>query len=348
MRGIGSAVGVAVWLALSGSGGAQTAPEAIVRALASDPAIPAAVAGRVNAEALDYAVAGERVRDGDAVQPGDAWHVGSLTKSMTAVLAARLVEAGLIGWDATIGAVLGPRYPDMLPEWRDVPLHLLLTHGAGMRPNAEAVTGDWPRADYVAAALQEPPVEARGGFVYSNAGYVVAGAMLEAAGGAPWERLMAAQVFGPLGLGSAGFGPPLGAAIEGHERRLFRGLRPVGQGPVADNIAALGPAGRVHLGAEDMLRYLRAHLERDPDFLAAETWARLHRPSGPEDYAMGWGVGPEGSLVHSGSNTFWYAVAYLDVANGEAVFVAVNSGDPGAVARPVDAALRELLTVPPG
>jgi len=53
-------------------------------------------------------------------------------------------------------------------------------------------------------------------------------------------------------------------------------------------------------------------------------------------------------LVHSGSNTFWYAVAYLDVANGEAVFVAVNSGDPGAVARPVDAALRELLTVPPG
>jgi CubicO group peptidase (beta-lactamase class C family) len=345
MRAILIAMGLAVTSPLM----AQTAPEAIVTSLVTDPAIPAATAGRVTADALSFAVAGVRVLDEEAAAlPGDAWHVGSLTKSMTATLAARLVEAGVIGWDSTVGEVLGQLHPEMAEDWRDTPLHLLLTHGAGMAANLDGATWDWPRGDYVGAILSEAAEEEPGGFLYSNAGYVVAGAMLEAAGGASWEELMAAEVFGPLGLGSAGFGAPEGGAIEGHQSRLFRGLRAVGHGEGADNIPALGPAGRVHLSVDDMLRYLRAHLVQDEAYLGAESWARLHQPTGPQDYAMGWGVGPDGSLVHSGSNTFWYAVAFVDVAGGEAVFVAVNTGDLDEVAGPVDAALRELLSDPPG
>ena len=69
---------------------AQTPPENVVRELVAVGAIPGAVAGRVTAETLTFAVGGERVaRSEDPVQSGDAWQVGSVAKSMAAVLAAR-------------------------------------------------------------------------------------------------------------------------------------------------------------------------------------------------------------------------------------------------------------------
>jgi D-alanyl-D-alanine carboxypeptidase len=314
----------------------------IAEALAADPAIPGAVVGWVTEDGSALAVAGVR-RAGEAaeVAEGDLWHIGSLTKSMTATLAARMVEAGRIGWDTTAGELLGTAHPDMNASWLDVPLEAFLRHASGMRANLSLYgtlrVGQGPREDYVARALASTPEGARGGYLYSNAGYVVAGAMLEAAGGAPWEDLVAREVFAPLGLSSAGFGPPQGDQPQGHRGALFVGLRPVPPGPRADNIPALGPAGRVHLSAADMLRYLRAHLLAEPGFLSEESWARLHRAEGPGDYAMGW-VEADGVLRHSGSNTMWFAQMRLYPEDGVAVFVAVNSGMIERVRPAVEAA----------
>jgi CubicO group peptidase (beta-lactamase class C family) len=36
----------------------------------------------------------------------DRWHLGSCTKSMTASLAAMLIEDGLLRWDTTVGEIL--------------------------------------------------------------------------------------------------------------------------------------------------------------------------------------------------------------------------------------------------
>ncbi len=339
-------------MAWNGPSAGQSLPQDVADALAEEAGIPAATAGRVTADFLDFAVAGQRVTGGEApTARSDAWHVGSLTKSMTSTLAARLVEDGLIEWTSTIGEVLGPSVPEMQEDWRDITLAQLLTHAGGMDANMGFIRSvillQRPREAYVRAALSDQPLEAPGGFLYSNAGYVVAGAMLEAAADAPWETLITSEVFEPLGLESAGFGAPQGDALEGHRPGLFGGLRPAGQGTRSDNIPAMGPAGRVHLNTEDMLRYLRAHLLQDRGFLSEESWDMLHSAVGPQNYAMGWGVGEDGTLVHSGSNTMWYAVAYIDPAAGEAVFVAVNSGDLDQVAGPVDEALRALLSAPP-
>jgi CubicO group peptidase (beta-lactamase class C family) len=315
---------------------------ALAANLAENPAIPGAFVGWTMATHAEGAVAGLRERGADAsVQDGDLWHVGSLTKSMTATLAARLVEAGLIDWDSTAGEVLGDRHPSMAEAWADVTLEEFLRHASGMRANTRLLDtlriGQGPRAAYVEVVLSAEPVAQRGGFLYSNAGYVVAGAMLEAAGDATWETLIAREVFGPLGLDSAGFGPPEGAQPRGHRGGLVSGLRPVAPGPRADNIPALGPAGRVHLSGGDMLRYLRAHLAADPGYLSRESWARLHRAEGPGNYAMGW-VASEGILVHSGSNTMWFAQMRLEPETGVAAFVAVNSGLIDRVSAPVAAA----------
>ena len=321
---------------------------AVAARLADEPSVPGAAVGWVTADDSALAVAGLRVEGGGTqVAMGDLWHVGSLTKSMTAVLAARLVEAGVIGWDSRLGEVLGERHPDMAAPWRDVTLEELLRHASGMRANQPLATRLWQgevsRAEYVAQMLTGAPAGARGGYLYSNAGYVVAGAMLEVAGGAPWEVLIQREVFGPLGMTSAGFGPPEGDQPQGHRARLLGGLVPVPPGPGVDNIAALGPAGRVHLSAGDMLVYLRAHLLRDPDLLTPESWARLHRAEGPGDYALGWVAG-DGMLRHSGSNTLWFAQMRLYPEDGVAVFVAVNSGALDRVRGPVEAAAEATLT----
>ena len=45
-------------------------------------------------------------------------------------------------------------------------------------------------------------------FSYSNAGYIIVGAILERVSGKQWETLIRDRLFTPLKMTSAGFGPP--------------------------------------------------------------------------------------------------------------------------------------------
>ena len=106
--------------------------------------------------------------------------------------------------------------------------------------------------------------------------------------GRSWSRPSCSRLWGWPRRGS---GRRRGTSRKGIAGGLFGGLRAVPPGPRADNIPALGPAGRVHLSAGDMLTYLRAHLVGDPGYLSAESWARLHRAEGPEGLRDGLGRG---------------------------------------------------------
>ena len=325
-------------------GGGLTGAALLVAALASPAAAQVEDAAAALARAAPGAVAATWTPDGTAVaargfrrwdrsapmEAGDAVHVGSLGKAMTATLAGRMVARGVIGWDDTVGGVLGVDGP-----YANATLEQLLTHRSGMpRNGGVARLFAWSPEMAKRAALLAPPGAPRGSYLYSNAGYVLAGAMLEAAGGADWEALMRREVFAPLGMAGAGFGAPPDAW--GH-----RGGAPVPPGPAADNPPVFGPAGRIHLTAEDMLRFLEAHATRDPDYLPPAIWDRLHRPV--DDYAMGWTV-EDGTWSHNGTNTFWYA--RMAFQEGRAAFVAVNRGD-GDVATATERALGDLMAVGP-
>ncbi len=186
------------------------------------------------------------------------------------------------------------------------------------------------RTVYAASVLAELPGPA-GEYAYSNAGYVVVGTILEVSTGQPWEALIRQQVFDPLGMASAGFGPPGSAGLidqpRGHTAGLLRPLHPVVPDKDADNIPALGPAGTVHLSLADMMRFLRAHAVRDPAFLTLHSWTLLQTPLPGQDYALGWGFMPDGALRHAGSNTMWYALMIVQQDTGKAAFAAVNYAD---------------------
>ncbi|MAQ19745.1 MAG: penicillin-binding protein [Sandaracinus sp.] len=288
----------------------------------------------------------------EGVTTDDRWHLGSDTKAMTATLAALLVEAGELTWEQTVAETFVDFADAIHPDLQDITLVELLTHWSGLTGNmGAAFAGLWARLweareDVMAERLfavetmlsAEPELPPRTAFRYSNAGYIVAGAMLEVVTGQPWETLMRERLFGPLGMGECGFGAPgtAGAADQPWGHSGTSTLEPVPPGPSADNPPALGPAGTVHCSLDSWARFVALHLrgaEGDTELLPQSTFTRLHTPV--DGYAYGWGVGSPAwasgpALAHAGSNTLFYAVAWVGLGDGRAYLVVTNRGGPPA------------------
>jgi CubicO group peptidase (beta-lactamase class C family) len=277
-----------------------------------------------------------------AARESDLWHLGSITKSMTSTLVGRLADVGALHWDETVGDVLGAIAPDMRDVYWAATFRHLLCHRSGLPRDLPPEELDQfsrdiadardERISYVDQGLSMAPVGPMPTtFEYSNIGYVVVATMLEAKLGMSWEDLIIAHLFEPLGLSTAGFGAPghkgrtdqpVGhtKATKGKTRQAY----PIG-GSVTDNPVVIGPAGRVHMSLQDLLRYLSAHRDRSR-YLKSETWKILHTPPFGGDYAMGWLVRSDGGLWHDGSNGLWYAEALVDGGGQIVAAAAANDG----------------------
>ncbi len=256
------------------------------------PGMAAAIVRR--GKITDKAAIGVRRFDRpDSVQLTDRWHIGSVTKTLTGTMIAKLIGNGVLRWDMTVGQVLHDIPMDS--EYRSVTLEQLLGHRGGVPSvpsSGEFALGSFvdsgrtpakARAALVRCVLSEKP-DGIGEYVYSNSGYVVAAYMAERVAKRPWEELMRTLVFEPLELRSAGFGWP---ATED------RSNQPHGHYNVAPNLRvqkigrfelmdvdAFGPAGNLHCSIEDLAScaafYLRVLNNRDST-LKAETVPRFWR-----------------------------------------------------------------------
>ena len=293
----------------------------------------------------------------------DKWHLGSITKSMTATLAAVLVEQGALEWTATLESAF-PDFPAIQPELRPVPIEPILAHRGGFTNDLsqfstwlEMGTSTDPlpaqRRAFTEEVLATPPeVPPFMTYQYSNVGYMVAGTMLEAITGQAWETLVSTHVFAPLGMNDTGFGAPgVGGAMDQPRGHFGQGgartaLEP--NDPRADNPPGIGPAGTVHATMQDLARYVALHLAGEQgreDLLPPETIKRLHTPEPGFRYASGWVVVERDwaggrALTHSGSNLRWYAVVWMAPEKDFAVIVATNQGADPAFAATDEAAGR--------
>lgn len=285
---------------------------------------------------------------------GDTFHIGSCTKAMTCVLAATLVEDGAIDWDSTVGQVLA-EVADMHAGWRNITLEQLLTHRGGAPAELPAMAfttrmgnTDQGRRGIVAHVLRQPPSNV-GQFVYSNTGYVIAGRMLEVAAGASWEDLMRQRLFEPLGMTSAGFGAPGLPGEFSQPRGHTTAGQPVEPTAWADNPLAIGPAGTVHCSLADWLKFIALSIrgaraadnaadQHDLLGIQPETFRKLHTAKADKaSYAFGWIVAKSrlagvNVLAHDGSNTLWYASAWVSPVKNFAVVAVVNQGGDAAQA----------------
>ncbi len=309
------------------------------------PALAGAVVTDKGLEAIG-AVGVRKAGTDVRVTIGDLWHLGSDTKAMTAALIGRLVEEAKLRWETTMEEVFPELASAMTPSFKKATLLELLSHRAGLPanipwtliPRTETIRAQRLRA--VKAAVSMTLVAEPGAkFLYSNLGYVVAGAVAERAADDTWENLLLEKLCRPLGMTTVGFGG-VGTPGEtdepwGHDEK---GKPVSGNGPDMDNPPVMGPAGRVHCSLSDWAKFVADELRGangEKALLKPETYKRLQTPPFGGDYALGWMVverdwagGP--ALTHSGSNTMNLAVAWLAPSRGFAVLVVTNqAGEDG-------------------
>ncbi len=317
------------------------------------PALTAIIVAQ--GQIADQAASGVRsINNSALVTTADRWHLGSITKAMTATLAAILVEQSVISWDTTPLDIWPELAASMHPQYQSVTVVDLLSHQAGLRlaidriPSIQQIADSAPgsiidkRRIWAKELLELTPANATGIFRYTNAGYIIVGSMLETVTGTEWEALMMDQLFGPLNMTQTGFGAPgtAGQFDQPYGHREENGvLITVPPGPGADNPRALGPAGTVHTTLSDYAQYMFAHIEGErgiPGLVTAETFQFLHTPVRNSSYALGWEIDDslpwaEGPVIsHSGSNLRWWANAGLVPGLNVGVLMVTNAANDAA------------------
>jgi CubicO group peptidase (beta-lactamase class C family) len=279
------------------------------------------------------------------------------------MLAAVAVSQNRIAWTTTIQQLF-PELANIRPEYRDVTLRDLLSHQSGLAgiPGGGAPGGATTptalRASMVASVLQQPPFGTRGTFAYNNVGYVVAGAMLERALGTSFEAAVASQIFAPLGMTDAAWGPqaPAGSTTQPAAHRLqANGSWSVLEG--YDLPPVFNSSGTMHMSLASWARFVRETLRVEagtstlvPAAVARQTTSPVVTVNPTTSYGMGWSVSTRTwangkVLFHDGTNLGNVSLAFLAPTRGVAFLVTANGYDEkGRAAQALDALSARLIT----
>ncbi len=194
------------------------------------------------------------------VTPAVRFPIGSISKSMTALLLLQQHDRGLVNLNAPVQTYL--------PWWKidsngkPIVVHQLLSHTAGIPDDFTDV------ASYgfaVAALRNARTVFAPGtSWSYSNDGFATVGAIAAAVGRRPWQDQIATDVFARIGMtrSSAYFTPELmadaavGYLIRDQDRTVLENPTLV----PAQNYDFVDPAGSVISTPADMATYMRLYL----------------------------------------------------------------------------------------
>ncbi|MGD8278523.1 MAG: serine hydrolase domain-containing protein [Gemmatimonadota bacterium] len=260
--------------------------------------------------------------DRDRALAADAqtiYRVGSISKSMTAVVLMRLVERGTVRLDDPVMKYL-PEFTELgggLPEARTITLRQLASHTGGLvrEPALEGAAAG-PIAEWEHKVVASIPTttlwSAPGtGYSYSNIGYGILGLALSRAAGEPFMDLTTRLLFQPLGMTSSTFTirPPL-------DRRLSAGYENGRDGSVDARAPALEQAGRgykvpnggVYSTVHDLARFIALMTGAlGDDVLPAAARAGMLRRQTPGDAGQGYGLGFFVRTDSAGNRLAWHS-----------------------------------------
>jgi CubicO group peptidase (beta-lactamase class C family) len=275
------------------------------------------------------------------VELEDKWHLGSCTKAMTASLIATFVEEGVLSWDTTLQEALGDLDYTIHEDYQSVTIAMLLAHTGGTWGSLLEHTNTWQTMNTARPVMdirqmvaedvltEAPEVTPGTTMLYSNAGYIIAGAILEHMTGTSWETLITERIFEALEMNSCGFGPPDVDGEITHPWGHYEGS-PLDM----DNPPSLGPAGTVHCSMADWGLYIIDALngvQGEPALLQTTSYTALFADQG-HDYGHGWGVVDQDwaggvAYSHSGSNGLNAATVWIVPELDEAYLMVANSAE---------------------
>ena len=220
-----------------------------------------------------------RLRPGVPVTESTCFRIASVSKLVMSFAALSLAESGLLNLDRDVSADLG--YAVRSPFAPEVPvtMRMLLTHTSGLTDSGPYGTRGLEGACTLRELLAAPDSwrdHAPGAsFEYSNLGAGVAGVVIERAAGQPFDDVLQARVFAPLGI-RASYDPrriaPAGDLANGY---AVRGLLPPRLRYNAARLAARPPepfdperdyliaAGRMITDSRGLARLIRLFASAD-------------------------------------------------------------------------------------
>jgi len=265
------------------------------------------------------------------LRPDSVFRIASITKQFTAAGLLTLVEAGKVSLDDPLSKYL-PDYPG----GEAITLLQLLNHTAGLRNYSgligqaeDANTRDRSTAGIIALFRDQEPEFAPGArWAYSNSGYALIGAVIEAVTGRPWHLYLEETLFRPLGMRNTGYGhrTPLAARqVQGYAYRdgAVAPMQPM-------SMTLPHAAGSLVSTADDLLTWNRALHEGR--VLKSETYRRMVTPVGKAE-AAGYGFGLYADTVRSspalwhGGHIFGFTAVLLYLPGPDITVVVLENDD---------------------
>lgn len=216
------------------------------------------------------------------------FRLASLSKGFAASLAALAMEEGRIAPETPV-APYAPRFALKGGAEQLVTVNDILSHRVGLPPNAydNLLEAGVPASDILARYRSVAPICKVGTcYAYQNVAFNLIGDVLAKEYGAPYEDLIRARIFEPLGMRGASFGrEALGATgdwARPHSRDRIPGADNA-YGPwrianIDDAYYRVPAAGGVNASISDMARWLAAQMGWAPAILSNAVLTRIHAP----------------------------------------------------------------------
>jgi D-alanyl-D-alanine carboxypeptidase len=355
-RAISSGLILAAVCAVPGSLAAQspapdtalaTRVDSIARRVLASTGVPSASVAVVRDGRLVYAQAygAARLEPKVAALPTMRYNVGSISKQFAASCILLLQQEGKLSLDDPVS-----RFVPGLTRGDEVTIRELLSHTSGYQDY-------WPQ-DYVPQLMQRPitadsilhrwarkPLDFDPGtrWQYSNTNYVIAGVIVEKAGGMPFFDFLRSRILAPLGMRSAVNSDATPLATDDPTGYMSYGIGPLHPAP-AEGSGWMFAAGELAMTASDLAKWDISLMDQTvlspASYRALETEVLLKNGVGT-GYALGLDVGLEGGhrlLSHSGEVSGFTASNRVYPDDRAAVVVLTNqdaSTAAGAISRAV-------------
>ena len=269
--------------------------------------------------------------DGQDPDGNTQYRIGSISKTIVAIMTMRLRDAGLLDLADPLS-----RHLDA-PQAAGATVAQLLSHTSGLV--SESAGPWWERtpgelrpglADVFPPRPHVHPAGRR--FHYSNPGYALLGALIsQLRDGRPWGDVVREEVLEPLGMTRTTLDPR-----PPHERGwAVHPWADVLQPEPAENTGRMAPAGQYWSTAADLSRLAAFLMDGDHRVLADETLAEMRAPaSGPDDesWTGGYGLGVQllrrdGQVLygHTGSMPGFVSALCVSPADGLAGVALANA-----------------------
>lgn len=267
------------------------------------------------------------------VEPASTrFHLGSISKTVTASEVMRLAQDGQLDLDQTIDRYLGEETPPGTPPT----LRQLLSHSGGYEQHgvgtgATGSDGFLPLGTYLETRPPLQVAEPGEATIYSSVGFAVGGRVVEQITGQGFDEAMQAGILAELDMTDTAFPIPPVDPVTATGYRMGGDGRLV---PYSDPYFSLvGPGGDIVSTADDMTRLLAVQLE--PGLLDQAMLEQMHRVHvrnhpGLRGRALGfseWRDGNNRGLFQDGGAPGFLSRLFIDPDRGLGFFVAHNRGD---------------------